>query len=712
MQYRGLTLDPFQERAIAHLQDERSVLVAAPTGTGKTIIADWIVEVALQAGKQVIYTAPIKALSNQKYRDYCRLHGEQNVGLVTGDLVIRRDAPCLVMTTEILRNMLLGGEKLTNLHAVVVDEIHFLDDRERGTVWEEMLIYLPQHVLIVALSATLPNLDEFSAWLSHVRERPVEVIIEEVRAVPLDYYFAVAGHDLMTLSQFAHKAKQHMSAPRSDDADGGGRGGRGGRSGKGRGRGREQERGRDRRERRGRHTSRTHPIDVFKMVRHENWLPMLYFVFSRGDAERFARALALRFRAELLSADEVDEVDAFLREADVGPALDPEVAQMYRQGIGFHHAGLHVQLKAIVEELYERKLIKCLFCTSTFALGINMPARTVVFHGLMKFDGEAVRPLSTRGFMQKAGRAGRRGLDESGHVIIRMDFEDYTTFQPVLDSYRRQAYEPVRSSFNLSWNSIVNLLDRHDLDHVRTIVDKSFLSWHLSRKAEAQVAQAEVLEAKDDDARTRRDTKEARRLRQRAERSESQCWDEFLAKRSYLQQVGYLDEDDTFRAGAKVLRHLQIAEILVTELILEGILEDLDEPAMFGLLCALTNSTPRAVTINARVTRKDRELAQKVQVIRMRQAVTGAEQITRQEVTWCPDLIPLGRAWANGVPLDQILFDVASPTDWSGTLITGFRRAKDLAGQLRDVYAEIPDRHEMLSRLIKRVSRDEVEVVD
>ena len=190
MIYRNLELDGFQKDAIVALQRGESVLVAAPTGTGKTLVADWIVEDAISRGMSVIYTAPIKALSNQKYRDYCALFGEEQVGLVTGDLVIRRDAPCKVMTTEILRNMLLCGENLPDLAAVIIDEIHFLDDRDRGTTWEETLIYLPESVQIVGLSATLANMGEFRAWLESVRLRTITVVEEHKRAVPLS--FAVA----------------------------------------------------------------------------------------------------------------------------------------------------------------------------------------------------------------------------------------------------------------------------------------------------------------------------------------------------------------------------------------------------------------------------------------------------------------------------------------------------------------------------------------
>lgn len=711
MDYRGLRLDRFQAEAIEHLQAGRSVLVAAPTGTGKTLVADWMVDQALESGRRVIYTAPIKALSNQKFRDYGRLHGEARVGLVTGDLVIRRDAPCLVMTTEILRNMLLADEPLDDLAAVVIDEVHFLDDRERGTVWEEVLIYLPEHVRIVALSATLPNLEDFSAWLTHVRGHPVEVVIETRRAVPLDYWFVSEGMGMLSPEEFHVRATQALRLQAAEPSEGRGDGGRG----RGRGRGRGQGRGERDRGRPGarRSAPRTHPIDLFREVRKRGWLPMLYFVFSRHDAERFAKALAFRFHAELLDERQAAEVAAFLEAHDPGPALDDELRRMLLQGIAYHHAGLHVALKAIVEELYERKLLPCLFCTSTFALGINMPARTVGFHGLEKFDGQAVRPLPTRGFMQKAGRAGRRGMDEHGHVVVRMDPSEWPAMRPIFERYTRHAYEPVRSSFNLSWNSVIKLLENHDLDGIREIVDKSFLSWSLARHSHEQVAQAEALERRAGDREAgKRDLKEARRLRRRAEHAHEQCWQEFEDKRRFLQEVGYLGADDAFHAGAKVLRHLQIAEILVTELVLSGVLEDLDDHTLFGVLFSLTSDVPRSVQLGMRLDRHDRELATRIFELRQSGPVVGAEQITRLPVTWSPDLLPLGRAWARGAPLEALLAEISSSSDWSGSLVTGLRRAKDLLGQLVDVYADMPDRAASLRRLLREVSRDEVEVVD
>ena len=695
MQYCGFTLDRFQEEAIRHLEAGDSVLVSAPTGTGKTVIADWIVDQALATGKQVVYTAPVKALSNQKYRDYCRLHGEENVGLVTGDLVIRRDAPCLVMTTEILRNMLLGDDAPTHLLAVVLDEIHFLDDWERGTVWEEVLLYLPSAVQVVGLSATLSNLREFAAWLEDVHKAPVTVVTETERAVPLELLYATREGGLQEPDVFAewHKRRQRQQQPARD----------------GRSRGRSR-RGRPepRRPRRQRSTSH---LDVYDLASEADLLPYLYFVFSRKSTESFARGLARKVTT-LLDADETERLDAALHDAapELGAALDPELRQLYRKGIAFHHAGLHVQLKTLVEGLYEQKLVKVLYCTTTFALGINMPARAAVLDALVKYDGRGVNPLTTREFMQMAGRAGRRGMDKIGHVLVRLDVEGFDEVKASLQRYRANEPEPVRSRFNLSWNSVVNLLDRHDEDHIRQLVERSFLNWHLTQKAKHSIARAKSLEGNQGRGASRRN-KEARRLRRRAAHSGKRCWVEFEAKVGYLQAIGYLDEERGFNAGAQVLMHLQIAEIATTELVLSGLLEDLAPADLFGVLCGIGSNFPRSARLNGRPNGQERRRSREIEAVVASDLVVGAAELSHTPVGWSGEMSHLGRLWASGTPLQELLLAIESPTDISGDLITSFRRAKDLAGQLKDVYRSDTAKVQELAQIIRTVSRDEVEVV-
>ncbi|MEC8276222.1 MAG: DEAD/DEAH box helicase, partial [Myxococcota bacterium] len=433
MEYRGFTLDPFQSQAIEALRRGDSVLVSAPTGTGKTVVADWIVETAMQNQQEVIYTAPIKALSNQKFRDYVELFGEDSVGLVTGDLVVRRDAPCRVMTTEILRNILLCGESVEKLKAVIIDEIHFLDDRERGTTWEEVLIYLPKHVQIVGLSATLANLDEFADWLSFVRGQTVSVVKEHQRAVPLSYWICTKETGIANQkavrqawkSSGRTQSKQNYKRNRRRKGQGG---------------------------RRDRSSETTH-IDVFKAM-GKGHRPYLYFVFSRARAEDLARHLGRWLRNPLTNDSErvatQKHLQSFLKQPGAETALTPDLEHIYLQGVAFHHAGLHVMLKGLVEQLYEAKLIKVLYCTGTFALGINMPARAAVFDSLKRYDGYGLIPLPTREFMQMAGRAGRRGLDSEGTVVMRMDLGDFGEFDPQIKGYLEADYEPVHSRFSLS----------------------------------------------------------------------------------------------------------------------------------------------------------------------------------------------------------------------------------------------------------------------
>jgi len=711
MQYRGLQLDPFQTQAIEALTVGDSVLVAAPTGTGKTVVADWMVEETLAAGHEVIYTAPIKALSNQKFRDYCKLLGEDKVGLVTGDLVIRRDAPCRVMTTEILRNMLLGGEDMPHLRAVIIDEIHFLDDEDRGTVWEEVLIYLHQRVQIVGLSATLSNLEEFSEWLSHVRQRPVRVVEERKRAVPLS--FAITTREGGTLSppemdrfyeRWAQRNAAALKKSRSSSRRRGGR--RGGRHG-----------------RNDKVGASTNHIDVFDSL-WPDLVPYLFFVFSRRDTESLARGLVRVLDGPLLKKEEYEEVkvrlDEFRREPGAEAALDDEIAKMLRSGVAFHHAGLHVMLKALIEELYERRLVRVLYCTGTFALGLNMPARTAVFDGLMRYNGKEMINLPGREFMQMAGRAGRRGMDDDGLVVLRLDIDDWPDIRPQLRHYLKGTLEPVRSRFSLSFNSVVNLLERHTEDRIRQLVERSFLAWFRARKQAADEVRVEELREKLEshgwtpDGATpkalKHDVKRLKRVEKRAEEAGEQTWNEFQEKVLFLQRWGYIDEDDNFNAGAIALRHIQISEIFVTEVFLEGVFDELDMPTLFGVFCGMCATLPRGTQTPE--ASKWRGLSRRIEAIRQSEIVLESEKLTNTEVTWDGGMIAFGRWWAEGQTLPALMEQMHSNSDASGDLVGAFRRAKDLASQLRSAWAEMPEKARQLDALIRGVTRDEVEVVD
>lgn len=357
-----------------------------------------------------------------------------------------------------------------------------------------------------------------------------------------------------------------------------------------------------------------------------------------------------------------------------------------------------MQLKALVEELYEKRLLKVLYCTSTFALGINMPARTVVFDGLKKYDGIRLRPLNNREFQQKAGRAGRRGLDTEGHVVIRIDSEYWTENRELLDGYLKGAPEPVRSSFSLCFNSVVNLLARNPPEHIREIVEKSFLCW-------TRIQEAERLEEQAGDRNTVK-------MRAKAEQIRERSWQEFEQRVEFLQKVGYLAEDRSFNAGGRILQYIQIEEVFVTELLLSGLLEDITMPLLFGLCCSLNKEFPRDVRLRYKMKGTELTVAREANRIRYGAVVQQAEEMTRMPVTWCPDMIPFGRMWAEGKSLEELSTWLISSTDLTGDLVSAFRRAKDLITQLRSVWRDDHQRRTELTELLRRVTRDEVLVVD
>ncbi len=454
--------------------------------------------------------------------------------------------------------------------------------------------------------------------------------------------------------------------------------------------------------------------------------PYLYFVFSRRSAEACARQLGQRLNRSLLEGERHKQMRNRLRKAvDVigTDVIDDELYQLYLKGVAFHHAGLHVQLKALVEELYEAKLIDVLYTTSTFALGINMPARTVVLDALQKYDGRGTRPLTVREFMQKAGRAGRRGMDSVGYVVVRMDFEQFGEAKPGLARYLADEPEKVNSSFNLSFNSIVNLLDRLDDVQIRAVVERSFLAWRLQRQAEGLGERADKLEANlkergwEKGARgaapgMKRKAKELKRLRKREVSAPNRVWMDFQERKQLLVEIGYIAKDGTFNAGARILRHIQIEEIFTTELVLSGLVEEIEPDLLYGVFCAMTNNFAPTVRLRDRLHGEARTAAKAVNEIRHSDNVKRAERLLDVEVNWDPNLVEFGRRWAAGDALVELDRLYSSPTDISGQLVSGFRRAKDLASQIRQIYKEDPVIYGRLGDLMKRVSRDEVEVVD
>lgn len=743
MKFHGLTLDGFQKTAVEAIEAGHSVLVAAPTGTGKTLVADYLIEKILEQGGEVIYTAPVKALSNQKYREYTRLFGRDKVGLVTGDLVINRDAQVRIMTTEILRNMLLEDTRapadgpdspdeaeraelnetaspsdtqmpeISRLHAVIIDEIHFLDDPERGTVWEELLIYLPTRIRILGLSATASNLEEMAAWLSAIRETDVKVVREDKRAVPLEMYMASLETRLVSQKRYDAMYKQWRDRRRGGPRKSGSRRGRG------RGRGAKYQRN-DAPS--GEPTRHHHVIEMMS----DSGFPALYFIFSRKMVEQLAHGLARGPVGKHLGRiSDSAAINKRLREFDkqFPNVLSARHKATLKSGIAWHHAGIHVALKALVEELYEARLIKVLYCTSTFALGINMPARTVIFDGLTKYNGTEVAPLTVREFMQMAGRAGRRGIDVAGDIIVRQDFEQYEEVRPLLRKLLSSRSEPIESSFNLSFHSVVNLLARFSEPEIRGMLERSFKSFQSDNQArqlrerihERQSemdAQRGAPSAEDAGAARAERRKLAALKRELSEQERPRLWEDFQRKVHFLRTHKYLGDDNRLEAPACILRHLKIEEVFLTELILAGHLEDLTPEELFGTMCGLVVSLPRSARVRRPEDDKWWEIFAKFTAVFESDIITQAEALVFSETVYTPEVMPLGERWARGDQLAEILLDINNPTDLSGDLVGAFRRAKDMCGQIRDVFFSDAPRRKELTRLIRKVSRDEVEVLD
>ncbi len=525
-----IDLDDFQEQAIQAVADGSGVLVAAPTGAGKTIVGEFAVALALETGRKAFYTTPIKALSNQKYHDLVALHGAGQVGLLTGDSSVNGEAPIVVMTTEVLRNMMYAGSHtLRGLGFVVMDEVHYLADRFRGAVWEEVIIHLPEAVQVVSLSATVSNAEEFGDWLRTVRGN-TQVIVSEHRPVPLWQHMMV-GRDLYDV--FVQEpgtvagqtegttrvnpdllqrisSTERASGWRREDAGGprgrrgvasrprGGRdvgGPRGGRDG-GSGRGEHSEGSRGGHDgggqRGGLPGGGASRAEVIEELDKSGLLPAITFIFSRAGCD--AAVTQLLMRGTRLVQDKVgrdirrlvEERVADVGDADLGVLGYHEFVEGLSRGYAAHHAGMLPLFREIVEELFTAGRIQAVFATETLALGINMPARTVVLEKLVKFNGEQHAPVTPAEYTQLTGRAGRRGIDIEGHAVVlhRRGVDPYD----VAGLASTRTY-PLRSSFRPSYNMAVNLVAQFGRDRAHELLQASFAQFQADRGVVGLTAQ-------------------------------------------------------------------------------------------------------------------------------------------------------------------------------------------------------------------------------
>lgn len=743
--YRGLTLDRFQEEALDAIDAGKSVVVAAPTGTGKTLVADYLVDKAMQASRRIIYTAPIKALSNQKFKDYKELFGAENVGIMTGDVVLNPDAPLLIMTTEIFRNQVITNDPtLEFVSHIIFDEIHWLNDEERGTVWEESMILAPGHMKILGLSATIANARQLVRWIQTIREEEVALIEENRRIVPLEYFYFSKDTGLVTYDQLWKFYRQRIKSRSAEE---------------------------------GSLFAPTHHLDLIRTIQ-KKYLPTLYFVFSRKQCADKASELASI--ANYLKPNERKKVEEIFHR-HFGPeeewsASTRQLRRLAVKGIAFHHAGLLPAQKAIIEELFLVRLIHVLYCTETFSVGINYPVKSVCFDSLNKFDGRNFRPLANHEFFQMSGRAGRRGIDERGYSFALVDLNYMEKSPP--PRFNMNRLEPLTSQFKLSYNTVLNLQATLTYEQIEVYFQKSFaafsfieanhhltselaqiekdlqeipqhicehsgeytcpLKYHPKKKEldrlrrayqalgprrqnrvygremarkirtwERLLAHAPQKCANSKLTLCESESKTINKLRQRAQEickelqslpDQQSFLSEFQYKKNQLIQMGYIREEELLPRG-ECARHIYVQELLVTELIFSGVFDSLDDDQLNALLSAIDFESRKNDLFQKQAVLDWTPIKEIAQYI---QSICGPES-----VRFDPRVSIITYFWSKGLPFSEV--QKMCNLD-EGDIISVFRRTIDLLRQMRDATLE-PGLKQRLKTCMEKLDRDEAAIL-
>ena len=616
--------DSFQEKAINYIKEGYSVIVSAPTGAGKTVIAEYVINDCLAKGKKTIYTAPIKALSNQKFRDF-QENFKDHIGILTGDVTINPSAPILIMTTEIFRNKIL--EENTNLQDyswIIFDEIHYLDDYERGTVWEESLIFLPPAMKMIALSATIPNLDEFAKWLESIHKKPLKAVKEDKRPVPLHFFFQCHNTILDKTNGIKNLGRHERFKP-------------------------------------------NRPVSLIKYLFENNKLPFIYFCFSIRHCERLAEEV-LWF--DFLNYNEKQEIKMLYQELRQRFDLLNEKSADYmlpfiEKGIAFHHAGMMPTLKEVVERLFTSRLIKVIFTTETFALGINMPARTVVFNELRKFYGNFYGTLKTRDFYQMAGRAGRRGIDKEGFVYSRINPHHISAQE--INKIIYGPPEKVESKFNASYATILNLYNKYK-EKLYEIYPLSFHHFQANKH------------------------------------SRKKALDLLYNKVRLLKDMGYIKNNLLTKKGdfaSKIYGY----ELPLAELYERGSLENLSETEL-GILCVALVFEPRKTSLLPKLSRTTKSIKN------ISDAISGNIEKSERRLNIKPlgkkfyyHLSPCLEGWLRNESFDNILRYTDSD---EGEIIRYFRMAIQILRELMDT----PCSHEFKEKVLKLIHIINRDIID
>ncbi|AET68945.1 superfamily II RNA helicase [Desulfosporosinus orientis DSM 765] len=743
--YHGMTLDLFQEQALDAIDAGKSVIVAAPTGTGKTLVADYLIEKAMKEHLKVIYTAPIKALSNQKFRDFKSMFGEDAVGIMTGDVVLNPNAPLLIMTTEVFRNQVITEDpNLEYVSYIVFDEIHWLNDEERGTVWEESIILAPPKMKILGLSATIANARHLVDWIESIRHEEVVLIEEHNRVVPLEYFYYTKDTGLVSYDQLWRYYRRKLKERINDEAPFG----------------------------------TTSHLDLIRTIQRDH-LPALFFVFSRKQCA--IKAMELAIMANYLKPNErkivEDKFKHFFGQETDWSSSTRQLKRLCSKGIAYHHAGLLPSQKVIVEELFLERLIKVLYCTETFSVGINYPVKSVCFDSLNKYDGRNFRPLANHEFFQMSGRAGRRGLDEKGFSFAIVDLGYMEKSPP--PKFQLNKLEPLISQFRLTYNTVLNLTATLSQAQIETYFQKSFSAYTYqlsSSQLHSELAQIQEklkganqhlcnevgsfscplkhypkrkeLEKLKKAYRSLGPRKQsrvygremARKIRtwekllseppkDCAPQHQENCYTqsrtylslkqqqqelqnalaslpeenafllEFEYKKNHLRQLGYLRQDELLPRGTCASR-IYVQELLVTELIYSDVFSQLDDDQFNALLSSIDFEARK----NDMFQRGNVfDWTQVKEIVEYLQSICGQDT-----VRFDPRVGVITHAWSQGSTFSEV--QTLCNLD-EGDIISVFRRTIDLMRQMRDAVIDSALRSR-LKTCMEKLDRDEAAIME
>lgn len=758
-------LDDFQKEACKCIENKESVVVCAPTGAGKTVIAEFAIQCALKNDERIFYTTPLKALSNQKFNDFSQKYGADKVGLLTGDSSFNRNAQIVVMTTEVFRNMLYCtnfgsiSDNMQKVRYVVLDEVHYMNDEQRGTVWEESIIYCPTDVQIIALSATVANADKLTEWINTVHSK-TKLINTDFRPVPLRYYYFDSSQPNTILPLLSPGGLLNKKI--------------------------RPEKKEFRRGPRGRAQQKSHVKDVVRNLYEKDMLPAIYFTFSRKKCdEQMEKCASLC----LVTKQEQEEIKRIIDEyiAENPYLYKNKHIEFLLQGVASHHAGLLPSWKVLVEKLFQKGLIKVVFATETLAAGINMPARSTVISSISKRTDDGHRMLTASEFLQMSGRAGRRGMDEVGYVtIVGTPFQSP---QEVADLVLSDA-NPLESRFAPSYSMVLNLLQRFTLDEAKELILKSFGYFSSNSRLIGLTTQQELNNEKIKEVSefrcwcklTNKDLQEYNKVRniyvqnrqiaktirkqekgkhrplppeaiafeqtvkeqlnkmhsfncdtcklykkhmksldlleryqkrgeQLAKEIDNQrdiFWNKFLSHRNVLSIYGYLQDDFPTDKGKTASQIRSENELFLAEILFSGVLDNLTPAELASVICAITTEDMRAdMYSQLPLSQKVRKTLNKIKDIRRKlervQNENNVDDCMYINSFYCA----LIEMWANGAEWDEIINQVEMG---EGDIVRCFRRVVDVLRQLTTI-ENVPETLVFTAReAIENVLREPIDI--